>query len=146
MQWLLDACKAGEMPLEGRIHHASGQKTIVRLCMLGRAAHEASSQPDTSSLGGTQPDACLEGAFDVQDVAEKLPGILQRVRLVWSLSRFYNTPDRILSLLRKIGQEVTARCAAQISLVSLFNGDAIPVQAVLHQVSTPLAVHSAWPC
>lgn len=77
---------------------------------------------------------CKRGT-GAQEVAGLLPGILHRVRLVWTLSRFYNTPERILSLLRKIGQEVTARCAARISLTSLFNGDAIPVQAVLLQVS-----------
>ena len=81
------------------------------------------------------PGCILSPPGCMQDVAGHLPGILQRVRLVWSLSRFYNTPERILSLLRKIGQEVTSRCAAQISIPALFSGDAAPVQAVLLQVT-----------
>ena len=36
------------------------------------------------------------------DIPTTLPKILNCVRLVWNLSRFYNSTDRIVSLLRKV--------------------------------------------
>jgi dynein heavy chain, axonemal len=35
-------------------------------------------------------------------IPSALPKILNAIRLVWNLSRFYNTPERVTSLLRKV--------------------------------------------
>lgn len=43
-----------------------------------------------------------------------LPRVLNCVRLVWSLSGHYNTPERLVGLLRRIAGEVVARCAAAV--------------------------------
>jgi dynein heavy chain len=42
---------------------------------------------------------------------------------VWSISRFYNTPERITVLLRKLSNEIIARCSAVISLPDVFSGE-----------------------
>jgi dynein heavy chain len=36
------------------------------------------------------------------NIPAALPKILNAIRLVWNLSRFYNTPERITGLLRKV--------------------------------------------
>lgn len=36
------------------------------------------------------------------DIPAALPKVLNCVRLIWNLSRFYNSPDRIVGLLRKV--------------------------------------------
>lgn len=42
-----------------------------------------------------------------------LPPIINCVRLVWNLSRFYNTPDRIVGLLRKVWTHFNCLGAAE---------------------------------
>lgn len=37
-----------------------------------------------------------------QEIPQLLPPILNCIRMVWNISRFYNTPDRITVLLRKV--------------------------------------------
>jgi dynein heavy chain, axonemal len=48
-----------------------------------------------------EPCKALAAATPAQ-IPTTLPNILNCVRLVWNLSRFYNTPDRITGLLRKV--------------------------------------------
>lgn len=64
--------------------------------------------------------ACLEGpcgelaAAPPAAVPALLPRVLNCVRIVWSLSAHYNTPERLVGLLRRIAGEVVARCAAAV--------------------------------
>jgi dynein heavy chain len=62
--------------------------------------------------------ACLEGpcaelaAAAPGQIPALLPRVLGCVRLVWTLSGHYNTPERLVGLLRRVAGEVVARCAA----------------------------------
>jgi dynein heavy chain, axonemal len=53
--------------------------------------------------------------------------------MIWSLSKFYNTEDRLTGLLRKISNEIIRRCCAAIDLTAVFSGDVDNAMAVLHQ-------------
>lgn len=44
-----------------------------------------------------------------------LPKILNCIRLVWNLSRFYNTGERITGLLRKVCASISVAVAAMHS-------------------------------
>lgn len=55
--------------------------------------------------------------------------------MIWSLSRFYNTPERLVGLLRRLSNEIIARCCAGISLPDVFNGDVTNVMTSLQQVT-----------
>lgn len=70
----------------------------------------------------TEPCNVLRQAVP-RDIPGILPGILNRVRVIWNVSRFYNTPDRVLGLLRKISNEINERCASVIDLGEVFVGD-----------------------
>lgn len=73
--------------------------------------------------------ACL-----LQDIPKILPLILNCVRMIWSLSRFYNTPERLVGLLRKLSNEIINRCCAVISLSDIFSGEVDSVIIALEQV------------
>jgi len=54
--------------------------------------------------------------------------------MIWSLSRFYNTPERLVGLLRKLSNEIINRCCSVISLPDIFNGEVENVIVALEQV------------
>ena len=58
-----------------------------------------------------------------KDIPSKLPLLLNYIRLIWTHSRFYNTEDRITSLLRKVSNEIIRCCCKKICLDDIFNGD-----------------------
>ena len=69
-------------------------------------------------------DPCTELASAApKDVPLILPGLLLHVRMIWSISKHYNTKDRLTSLLRKVSNELIRRCCAVISLYDIFEGD-----------------------
>lgn len=70
----------------------------------------------------------------LQDIPKILPLILSCVRMIWSLSRFYNTPERLVGLLRKLSNEIINRCCAAISLPDIFSGEVDSVIIALQQV------------
>jgi dynein heavy chain, axonemal len=45
-----------------------------------------------------------------REIVAVLPDLLARIRIIWTLSRFYNTEDRLTGLLRKISNEIINRC------------------------------------
>ncbi|CAM9911180.1 unnamed protein product, partial [Discosporangium mesarthrocarpum] len=81
------------------------------------------------------------------DIPALLPGLLSCIRMMWSLSKFYNTEERLTSLLRKISNEASAakrstslssssiihRCCEEISLSDIFNGNVESAMAVLNE-------------
>jgi dynein heavy chain len=83
--------------------------------------------------------ACLEGPCQQlsratpQQLAGLLPHILDCIRLVWSLSRFYNTPERITSLLQKVSNEVINRCSAALRVDDIFSGSVQEPMEMLQQ-------------
>lgn len=68
-----------------------------------------------------------------QEIPGLLPPILHCVRMIWSLSRFYNTPERITVLLRKLSNEIIYRCSGVISLPAVFSGEVEEVMVCLKQ-------------
>ena len=62
-----------------------------------------------------------------------LQPILNVVRLIWRSSKFYNTPDRLAGLLRKVSNEIISRCRASISISEILDGDVSLSMAALSQ-------------
>jgi dynein heavy chain, axonemal len=91
------------------------------------------------------------------DIPGLMPHILSCIRMVWNVSRFYNTPDRVTVLLRKLSNEIINRCCAVISLPDIFGGDVPAVMLSLQQSilaggcehhtspSCPKCQQHAWP-
>lgn len=68
-----------------------------------------------------------------QTIPSLLPPILNCIRMVWNLSRFYNTPERLSVLLRKLSNEIINRCCSVISLPDVWSGDVDNVMVALRQ-------------
>lgn len=45
-----------------------------------------------------------------KEIPALLPGLLSCIRMIWNLSKFYNTEERLTGLLRKISNEVGLPC------------------------------------
>lgn len=61
--------------------------------------------------------------------------------MIWSLSKFYNTEERLTGLLRKISNEIISRCRAKISLSEIFEGN---VDISISSLEESIACGVAW--
>lgn len=68
-----------------------------------------------------KPCAALAAAAPPH-VPSALPAVLDALRLVWTLSPHYNTPDQLAGMLRRVGTAVVARCRAALDLPALLAG------------------------
>ncbi|KAI8923518.1 dynein heavy chain and region D6 of dynein motor-domain-containing protein [Entophlyctis helioformis] len=70
-----------------------------------------------------------------------LPKLLNCIRLIWANSKYYNTKERLTSLLRKVSNEIIRRCCAKISLDDIFHGD---VQASMASLQDSINCGESW--
>jgi dynein heavy chain len=85
----------------------------------GAIAREAEAARDNVKFLSCLEAPCAElAAAAPAQVPALLPRVLSCVRIVWSLSGHYNTPARLVGLLRRIAAEVVARCAAAVRACS----------------------------
>lgn len=79
-------------------------------------------------------DPCRElSSTDPDRIPKILPKLLNCIRIIWTHSTYYNTKERITSLLRKLSNEIIRRCSQRISLEEIFHGDVEKSIVVLHQ-------------
>ena len=76
-----------------------------------------------------------------KDILNILPDLLRHIRLIWANSRFYNTKERLTSLLRKVSNEIIKRCCAKISLDDIFHGD---VYTAIVSIQDSINCGEAW--
>lgn len=60
-----------------------------------------------------------------------LPHIAGRLRLLWNLSPFFRTPERMTGLLRQFCNQIIAVCTRAISVADALSGD---VDAVIRKL------------
>lgn len=70
-----------------------------------------------------------------------IPKILRYIRMIWANSRFYNTKDRLTSLLRKVSNEIMRRCSSTISLDEIFHGN---VQESIINLQSSISCGENW--
>jgi dynein heavy chain len=71
--------------------------------------------------------------IEPQNLVTILPDLLNRIRLIWSYSAFYNDNERVSSILRKISNEIIRRFRIHISIAEVLNGDVDFSVARLHE-------------
>ena len=85
----------------------------------------------------TLTDSCKALAeAEPQTIPTILPNLLMYIRLIWANSKYYNSKERMTSLLRKVSNEIIRRCCAKISLDGIFHGDVQASMTVLHESIT----------
>lgn len=52
-----------------------------------------------------------------QEITKILPEILNLIRVIWTISKYYNTPDLLAGLLRKVSNQIIIQCSKKIDLV-----------------------------
>ena len=72
-------------------------------------------------------------AAEPKDIPTILPKVLHCIRLIFNVSRFYNTPERITGVLRKVSNEIIMRCSSKISLAQVFDGGVEKCMQGLHE-------------
>jgi dynein heavy chain len=76
-----------------------------------------------------------------KSVVKVLPNLLNYIRIIWANSKFYNTKERMTSLLRKISNEIIRRCCARISLEDIFHGN---TNASVQSLQDSIACGEQW--
>ena len=74
-------------------------------------------------------------------IAPILPKLLHYIRMIWNISRFYNTPERITSLLRKVSNEIINRCCAEINIADILDGN---VASSISTLKDSIKAGDAW--
>lgn len=70
-----------------------------------------------------------------------LPDLLNRIRVISAISRFYCTEARITSLMRRVSNEILRRCAEAVNVRDVFEGEPAAVIASLNECT---ACCTAW--
>ena len=95
-------------------------------------ANELSAAEDNARFLNTLVPPCEALAkAKATDVAGLVPGISHRVRLVWNAAEKYDQ-DRVFGLLRKISNEVMRRCARDVSVLDILDGNVREAVDALH--------------
>ena len=68
------------------------------------------------------PCKAIENA-QPKDIPKILPEVLNNVRIIWELSKYYSTPDRLKSLLTKISNQIIHRCRKKININDMFGAN-----------------------
>jgi dynein heavy chain len=76
-----------------------------------------------------------------KDIPATLPKLLNCIRITWANSKYYNTKERLTSLLRKVSSEIIRRCCAKISLDEIFHGD---VQVSMASLQDSINCGESW--
>lgn len=60
-----------------------------------------------------------------EQIPNILPDILNLIRMIWTISKHYNTDERITGLLRKVSNQIIVQCSKKIDLMEIFDGDVL---------------------
>ena len=68
------------------------------------------------------PCKAIESA-QPKEIPKLLPEVLNNVRMIWECSRFYNTNDKMKSMLTKISNQIIHRCRAKINKEDMYGAN-----------------------
>ena len=76
-----------------------------------------------------------------KDIPKLLPDVLNNVRIIWELSKFYNTDDRMKGLLTKISNQINQRCRQKINKDEMLGDD---VEKCMMDLDESIACCQQW--
>ena len=95
------------------------------------ASELAAAKDNARFLNALVPPCEALAKARVEEVASLVPGISHRVRLVWNAAEKYDR-GRVFGLLRKISNEVIRRCAKDVSVHDIMDGNVAHAVDALH--------------
>jgi dynein heavy chain len=126
-----------------KILEASTSSYLEQFQRLSNLIHEGTLQAqDNLKFLTTLSNPCKAlSEAEPKNIISLLPKILRCVRMIWANSTYYNTRDRLTSLLRKVSNEIMRRCCATISLDEIFHGD---VQLSMASLQDSITCGDTW--
>ncbi|XP_076454460.1 dynein axonemal heavy chain 2-like [Babylonia areolata] len=108
---------------------------IAPFLKLAGEIQEGSRQAESNvKFLATLKEPCHQlGEATPAEIPALLPRILNLIRIIWVNSEFYRSREQLTGLLRKVSNQVIARCRAYISLDKLFDGYIISSRKHLQQ-------------
>ncbi|CAH8499452.1 unnamed protein product [Schistosoma intercalatum] len=71
-------------------------------------------------------DICLQlNELKPKDIPDKLPQLINMIRIIWTNSKYYNNNELITNLFNKLSNQIIIRCCSIISLHDIYNGKII---------------------
>ncbi|VDP56989.1 unnamed protein product [Schistosoma curassoni] len=71
-------------------------------------------------------DICLQlNELKPKDIPDKLPQLINMIRIIWTNSKYYNNNELITNLFNKLSNQIIIRCCSIISLNDIYNGKII---------------------
>lgn len=83
----------------------------------------AESNDNLKFLESIRPQCTALRQIEPENIVTILPDLLNRIRLIWSLSSFYNENEHVSGILRKISNEIIRRFRGHIDILEILNGD-----------------------
>ncbi|KAJ3127608.1 Dynein heavy chain 2, axonemal, partial [Nowakowskiella sp. JEL0407] len=110
---------------------------------LSKSIQEGTIQAgDNLKFLSTLTESCTTLAnAEPKDIPNILPKMLVYIRIIWANSQYYNSKERLTSLLRKVSDEIIRRCSAKISLEEIFRGD---VQTSMVSLQDSINCGESW--
>ncbi len=78
---------------------------------------------------------------DAPQISSVLPDLINRIRLIWSFSTFYQDNESMTGLLRKISNEIIQRFRAYIPVKEILNGN---VELAISRLEEAIACGAEW--
>lgn len=88
----------------------------------------------------TDPCRKIENAEPI-GIPHIIPEVLNSVRIIWELSKYYNTTERMKGLLTKISNQIIKRCRAKINKDDMLEGD---VEKCMRDLDESIACCREW--
>lgn len=113
------------------------------VALKGRVAAETAQAASNLTFLQALEGPCAELASAEPSVlAAVLPSVLDALRMTWTLSPHYNTPELMTGMLRQVSSAVVARCRAALDLEAVFQGRGLA--AATAALEECCAVAAAW--
>ncbi len=83
----------------------------------------AESNDNLKFLESIRPQCTALRTIEPEKIVSILPDLLNRIRLIWSLSSFYNDNEHAAGILRKVSNEIIRRFRQHINIKEVLDGD-----------------------
>eukprot|EP00392_Amoebophrya_sp_AT5.2_P008786 g8814.t1 len=114
--------QSGELQCVLEVLDAAKSSYLAQFRLLERdiqdGSHEA--QDNLCFLNLLKEPATTLGTLTPVEIPKLLPELLNIVRMIWTVSTSYNTPDRISNLLRTVSNEIIRRCQHSVDVDKIF--------------------------
>jgi hypothetical protein len=100
------------------------------------------AQDNVKFLSTLERHLKMMGTASLGSITDCLPSLFNGLRMVWVLSRHYNTDERMSGLMKRIGDEISDRVVAGVDIAALF-GQCSP-RGVVARVSVAKTLLVAW--